>query len=59
MECAFCGIEFSDKPYRRDGRIYCSRDCAEAHTEEIYGDDDTGYNDSYSEDYDEELEQEY
>ncbi len=55
MECAFCSIEFSGKPYRRDGRIYCSSNCADAHSEEILGADDMENEDSF----DEELEEEF
>ena len=55
MECAFCSIEFGDKPYRRDGRIYCSKDCADPHTEETHGVDDMENEDSF----DEELEEKF
>ena len=59
MECAFCSIEFNGKPYRRDGRIYCSRDCADAHTEEIYGADDMENETELEESFDEEYEEEF
>ena len=55
MECAFCSIEFKGKPYRRDGRIYCSRDCADAHTEETYSADDMDNEDSFDEEFEEEF----
>jgi len=37
MECEYCGIEFSGRAFRKDGEIYCSRECAEADAEERYG----------------------
>ncbi len=55
MECAFCSIDFSDKPYHRGERIYCSSDCADAHSEEIYDTEDMENEDNL----DEELEEEF
>ena len=55
MECAFCSIEFNDKPYHRGERIYCSSDCADAHSAEIYDADDTENEDNF----DEELEEDF
>ena len=37
MECAYCGIDFNGKPFRRDGEIHCSKECADADSEERFG----------------------
>jgi len=59
MECAYCGIEFSSKPYRRDGELYCSKECADANGEERYGLEDEEYDDLGDETEEEEAEGEY
>jgi hypothetical protein len=55
MECAYCGIDFNGKPFRRDGEIYCSKECADADTEERYGLDAEELDD-YGEDFEGEEE---
>ncbi len=59
MECAFCGEEISTKPFRRDGEIFCSKECSEAAAEEQYGLNETGYEDEVDDDFEELEEEEY
>ena len=53
MECLFCGMDVGDMPYRHNGEIYCSKECADADTS---ADEDFDYDD-YDEDV--EFEDEY
>jgi hypothetical protein len=59
MECAYCGIDFSGKAYRRDGEIYCSKECADADSEERFGLEDEEYDDLGDETEEEEAEDQY
>ncbi len=59
MECAYCGIDFNGKPFRRDGEIYCSKECADADSEERFGVDAEELDD-YGDDIEEDdTEEEY
>jgi hypothetical protein len=59
MECAYCGIDFNGKPFRRDGEIYCSKECADADSEERYGLDAEEIDDYGEEVEEEDLEEEF
>ncbi len=54
MECAYCGIDFSGKAYRRDGEMYCSKECADADSEERFGLDSEDEMDELEEDFEDE-----
>ena len=59
MECAYCGIDFNGKPYRREGEIYCSKECADADGEERFGLEDEEYDDYGDDTEEEDLEEEF
>jgi hypothetical protein len=59
MRCAECGYKITDKPIKRDGKVFCSVECAEAAADVIdedFDDDEPKYrrfdDDSDGEDFD-------